>query len=47
VDGQPVATASVTAADPVAGTWQIDVELNLTTSGKEFSQMVYGDVVDP
>jgi hypothetical protein len=47
VDGQPVATATVTAADPVAGTWQIDVELNLTTSGKEFSQLVHGEVVDP
>jgi hypothetical protein len=47
VNGAPVATASVTTADPAAGTWQIDVELNLTTSGKEFSQTVYGDVLDP
>jgi hypothetical protein len=47
VNGEPVATASVTTADPVAGTWQVDVELNLTTSGKEFHQTVYGDVLDP
>jgi hypothetical protein len=46
VNGEPVATASVTTADPVAGTWQVDVELNLTTSGKEFHQTVYGDVLD-
>ena len=27
-----------------AGTWEIDVELNLTTSGKEFTQLVKGVV---
>ena len=27
------------------GTWEIDVELNLTTSGKEFRQTVVGDVL--
>jgi hypothetical protein len=47
VNGESVATASVTTADPVAGTWQVDVELNLTTSGKEFHQTVYGDVLVP
>jgi hypothetical protein len=29
----------------MAGTWEIDVELNLTTSGKEFTQAVVGDVL--
>jgi len=39
-----VALASLIAADPVAGTWEIDVELNLTTSGLEFTQNVAGNV---
>jgi hypothetical protein len=47
VNGQPVASAELSTADPVAGTWQVDVELNLTTSGKEFTQTVYGVVSDP
>jgi subtilase family protein len=42
VTGQSVATAELTADDPAAGTWQIDVVLNLTVSGKEFTQTVYG-----
>ncbi|HEY2552086.1 MAG TPA: S8 family serine peptidase [Streptosporangiaceae bacterium] len=44
VNGQQVATAELDTASPVAGTWQIDVVLNLTTSGKEFTQTVSGDV---
>jgi hypothetical protein len=47
VNGKTVATASLTTADPVAGTWQIQVVLNLTVSGKEFTQTVHGDVTDP
>jgi hypothetical protein len=37
---------TLTTADPVAGTWEIDVELGLTVSGNEFTQTVYGSVVD-
>jgi hypothetical protein len=40
-------TAQVAAASPVAGTWTIDVELNLTVSGKEFTQTVDAAVQDP
>ncbi|WP_375480937.1 peptidase [uncultured Jatrophihabitans sp.] len=40
----PKAMASLFAAAPVAGRWEIDVELNLTVSGKEFEQTVKGDV---
>jgi hypothetical protein len=39
-----VATASLHTADPAAGVWEIDVVLDLTVSGKEFTQTVYGDV---
>jgi hypothetical protein len=46
VNGQPVATADLETADPVAGVWEIDVELNLTVSGKEFTQTVFGDATD-
>jgi hypothetical protein len=43
--GSPaVALANLIAANPVAGTWEIDVELNLTTSGLEFQQNVAGNV---
>jgi hypothetical protein len=42
VDGQSVATAELSATDPAPGTWEIDVMLNLTVSGKEFTQTVYG-----
>jgi hypothetical protein len=47
VNGSTVGTAELTAADPVPGTWQIDVELNLTVSGNEFSQTVFGDLLPP
>jgi hypothetical protein len=39
--------AEVSTASPAAGTWTIDVELNLTVSGKEFTQTVDADVQDP
>jgi hypothetical protein len=42
VDGQSVATAELGATDPAPGTWEIDVMLNLTVSGKEFTQTVCG-----
>jgi hypothetical protein len=50
--GTPAATgtpgvAQLSAASPVAGTWTIDVELNLTVSGKEFTQTVDASVQDP
>jgi hypothetical protein len=40
------ATGDITlvAPTPAAGTWEIDVELNLTTSGNEFTQTVNGSV---
>jgi hypothetical protein len=37
-----VATAQLSVADPAPGTWEIDVVLNLTISGREFTQTVYG-----
>ncbi len=40
----PVALANLIAANPVAGMWEIDVELNLTESGLEFTQDVVGNV---
>jgi hypothetical protein len=40
----PVALADLVALDPVPGTWEIDVELNLTVSGLEFRQVVTGTV---
>jgi hypothetical protein len=40
-------TAQLSTASPVAGTWTIDVELNLTVSGKEFTQTVNANVQDP
>ncbi|HWG15389.1 MAG TPA: hypothetical protein VG268_19155, partial [Streptosporangiaceae bacterium] len=50
--GTPAATgtpgvAQLSAASPVAGTWTIDVEPNLTVSGKEFTQTVDASVQDP
>jgi hypothetical protein len=45
--GTSVGTAEVDTANPAAGTWTIDVELNLTVSGNEFTQTVYGNVQDP
>jgi hypothetical protein len=43
-DGVPVNDATLVATNPAAGTWEIDVELNLTTSGHEFTQTVAGSV---
>jgi hypothetical protein len=40
----PVADANLAALDPVPGLWEIDVELNLTVSGLEFTQVVHGQV---
>jgi hypothetical protein len=39
-----VADADLMALDPAPGLWEIDVELNLTVSGNEFSQVVSGNV---
>jgi hypothetical protein len=47
INGTAVGEADLYTADPVPGVWQIDVVLNLTTSGKEFTQTVYGDLKDP
>ena len=44
--GQAPGTVTLTTAAPVAGTWEIDVELGLTVSGNEFTQTVYGTVTD-
>jgi hypothetical protein len=40
----PTALANLSVADPAPGRWLIVVQLNLTTSGQEFSQVVNGDV---
>jgi hypothetical protein len=40
----PTALANLSVANPAPGRWLIVVVLNLTTSGKEFSQVVNGDV---
>jgi hypothetical protein len=45
VGGTQVSTATFHVANPMAGTWEIDVKLNLTTSGQEFRQTVVGDVL--
>ena len=42
--GVTTATANLVAPAPIAGRWEIDVELNLTTSGQEFTQLVHGVV---
>ena len=47
VNGKPVTTADLYTLDPVPGPWQIDVVLNLTVSGKEFTQTVSGSLTDP
>ena len=44
---QPVATADLYTVHPVPGPWQIDVVLDLTVSGKEFTQTVSGSLADP
>jgi len=47
VNGKPVDTADLYTLHPVPGPWQIDVVLDLTLSGKEFTQNVYGSLADP
>lgn len=42
--GPPTGDITLVAPTPTAGTWEIDVELNLTTSGDEFTQTVNGNV---
>jgi hypothetical protein len=44
--GKPAA-ADLYALHPAAGAWQIDVVLDLTVSGKEFTQTVNGNLTDP
>jgi Subtilase family len=44
--GKPAA-ADLYALHPGAGAWQIDVVLDLTVSGKEFTQTVNGNLTDP
>jgi hypothetical protein len=41
-NGPSPGTVTLTAADPAAGAWEIDVVLGLTVSGKEFTQTVHG-----
>jgi hypothetical protein len=47
VNGVLLTNGTVTfhVPNPMAGTWEIDVALNLTTSGKAFTQTVVGDVL--
>jgi hypothetical protein len=45
--GKPVATAGLYALHPAPGAWQVDVVLDLTVSGKEFTQTVSGSLTDP
>jgi len=45
INGTPMLAATFHVANPMAGTWEIDTELNLTTSGKEFRQAIVGDVL--
>ena len=40
----PTALGNLSVANPAAGRWLIVVQLNLTTSGQEFSQIVKGNV---
>jgi hypothetical protein len=47
INGKQVATAELYANHPASGPWQIHIRLNLTTSGKEFTQTVHGTVQDP
>jgi hypothetical protein len=42
--GQPTADVTLVQPNPVPGRWEIDVELNLTVSGLEFTQTVVGNV---
>ncbi|MGH3493408.1 MAG: S8 family serine peptidase, partial [Sciscionella sp.] len=45
--GKNVGKASLYVNHPVAGQWTIEVQLDLTTSGKEFTQAVHGRLTDP
>jgi hypothetical protein len=45
INGTSMQTVTAHVANPMAGTWEIDVELNLQSSGKEFRQTVVGDVL--
>ncbi|MGH3159226.1 MAG: S8 family serine peptidase [Streptosporangiaceae bacterium] len=47
VSGKSVTTASLYTLHPTPGPWRIDVVLDLTVSGKEFTQTVYGTLTDP
>ena len=40
--GASPGTITLTTDDPASGTWEIDVVLGLTVSGKEFTQTVHG-----
>ncbi|HEY2579328.1 MAG TPA: S8 family serine peptidase [Streptosporangiaceae bacterium] len=46
-NGKSAATADLYTLHPVPGSWQIDVVLDLTVSGKEFTQTVDGSLTDP
>jgi Subtilase family len=41
---KPTARANLSVANPASGRWLIMVQLNLTTSGNEFSQVIHGNV---
>ena len=45
INGVTENAATFHVADPMAGTWEVDVKLNLTISGLEFTQTVVGDVL--
>jgi hypothetical protein len=45
INGTSMQAVTAHVANPMPGTWEIDVELNLQTSGKEFRQTVVGDVL--
>jgi hypothetical protein len=47
VNGKSVTTADLYTLHPVPGAWQIDVVLDLTVSGQEFTQTVSGSLADP
>jgi hypothetical protein len=42
VNGTAVADQTLEVDNPMAGRWQVDVKLNLTISGNEFTQVVNG-----
>jgi hypothetical protein len=43
-DGHEVAASTFTITDPLSGRYEVDVMLNLTTSGREFTQPVTGQL---